>query len=121
MQDERPGDDAEAGGRMRRARRWAADRPSACAVVASLLLTAVVLAVLPWLRSQGQPAWNASTALLVVTFFLAQSCVIDIEFRRQSRSVSLSEIPFVLGLLFLAPLPFLVARLTGGLLSQVVV
>jgi diguanylate cyclase (GGDEF)-like protein len=107
---------------MLRARRWAADHPSACAAVASLLLACVVVAVTPFLlAADGKAFHRGDVALLLTTFFVAQSCVLDIEFRRQSRSVSLSEIPFVLGLLFLGPLPFLLCRVGGGVLSQVLV
>ena len=108
---------------MRRAHRWAAGRPSACAVAASLLLLCVVAAVLPVLShahsSERTHAW--ALLALTATFFAAQSFSVDVEFRRQSRSVSLSEIPFVLSLVFLAPGAFLVVRTLGGALSQVLV
>jgi diguanylate cyclase (GGDEF)-like protein len=115
--------DAEVGGRMRRARRWAAARPAACAVAASLLLLCVVAGLAPTVLAHGagQSRPVVVIGLLLVTFALAQACVVDVEFRRQSRSVSLSEIPFLLGLLFLSPMSFVAARVLGGVASQLAV
>ncbi|MCW2706589.1 MAG: Diguanylate cyclase/phosphodiesterase [Frankiales bacterium] len=115
--------DAEVGGRMRRARRWAAGRPAACAAAASLLLLCVVAALTPTVvaHEAGRPRAVVTTGVLLLIFAVAQACVVDIEFRRQTRSVSLSEIPFLLGLLCLSPMSFLAARVLGGFASQVAV
>ena len=59
--------------------------------------------------------------VLAVLFGLAQSFTINIQVKREARSVSLSDAPFALGLLTVAPGAFVVARLVGGLASQIVV
>ena len=53
-------------------------------------------------------------ALMVVLFFAAERFVIDIELRREVHSISLSEVPLVLGLFFMAPGALVVARLLGS-------
>ena len=59
--------------------------------------------------------------VLAVLFGLAQSFTINIQVKREARSVSLSDAPFALGLLTCLPGAFVVARLVGGLASQIVV
>jgi diguanylate cyclase (GGDEF)-like protein len=58
---------------------------------------------------------------LAVLFGLAQSFTINIQVKREARSVSLSDAPFALGLLTAAPGAFVVARVVGGVASQIVV
>jgi diguanylate cyclase (GGDEF)-like protein len=58
---------------------------------------------------------------LAVLIALAQSFTINIQVKREARSVSLSDAPFALGLLTAAPGAFVVARLVGGVASQIVV
>ena len=53
-------------------------------------------------------------ALLVV---LAETAQVHVEIRRQTVSLSLSELPLVLGLFLLDPVPLLLARVGGGLLA----
>jgi len=52
--------------------------------------------------------------VLVLLFLVAESFVIDVELRREVHSISLSEIPLVLGLFFAAPGMLIVARLSGS-------
>jgi hypothetical protein len=54
--------------------------------------------------------------VLVVLVVLAESAQVHVEIRRQTVSLSLSELPLVLGLFLLDPLPLLLARVVGGLL-----
>src|SRR4051812_18886084 len=59
--------------------------------------------------------------VLAALFGLAQSFTINIQVKREARSVSLSDTPFALGLLTVAPAAFVVARVVGGVVSQIVV
>ena len=54
---------------------------------------------------------------LVLLFVLAETAQVHVEIRRQTLSLSLSELPLVLGLFLLDPLPLLLARMAGGLLA----
>ncbi|HVU71665.1 MAG TPA: EAL domain-containing protein [Mycobacteriales bacterium] len=63
---------------------------------------------------------HLSWAVLAVAFAVAQTATIEVQTGRESRSVSLTEIPFVMGLLALSPTAFLVARMTGGSVAQAV-
>ena len=47
-------------------------------------------------------------------FLLAEVCVVHLQFRREAYSFSLSEIPLVLGLFFLAPAALVLAQLVGS-------
>jgi hypothetical protein len=58
--------------------------------------------------------------LLVLLFAVAQSSVVDIQVKRQARSISLTDAPFVLGLFLVAPMPFVAARVLGGFGTQLV-
>jgi len=52
--------------------------------------------------------------VLVLVFLAAEVFVIDVELRREVHSISLSEIPVVLGLFFVSPVGLIVARLVGS-------
>ena len=62
----------------------------------------------PYLASPTLPWW-----VLALAFAATESSVLHIQRGRQARSVSLSELPLVLGLFFAAPLALLVGRLVG--------
>ena len=55
--------------------------------------------------------------VLVVLVVLAEIAQVHVEIRRQTVSLSLSELPLVLGLFLLDPLPLLLVRVVGGLLA----
>jgi diguanylate cyclase (GGDEF)-like protein len=59
-------------------------------------------------------------SVLAVVFALAQSITINLQVKREARSVSLSDTPFVLGLFVVSPANFVLARVTGGVAAQVV-
>jgi diguanylate cyclase (GGDEF)-like protein len=62
-------------------------------------------------QSFGTPAlWLG----LVVAFALAEHIAIHLPLRRSAHSLPLDELPFVIGLVFIAPLGLLTARLVGG-------
>ena len=62
----------------------------------------------PYLASPTLPWW-----VLALAFAATESSVLHIQRGRQARSVSMSELPLVLGLFFAAPLALLVGRLVG--------
>jgi diguanylate cyclase (GGDEF)-like protein len=67
---------------------------------------------------RGLPALSAPIfipwPLLAVAFFITETKVIDVHFRRESHSFSLSELPSVIGFFFLAPTEYLIALLVGS-------
>ena len=52
--------------------------------------------------------------VLALLFLVAEIFVIDVELRREVHSISLSEVPLVLGLFFATPALLIVARLAGS-------
>jgi len=88
---------------------------------AALASAGLALASLVALSGSSSPALPLPWVALAAGFALAQFSVVNVQIGREARSVSLSEVPFVLGLLALSPAAFLVARLAGGLATQVVV
>ena len=57
---------------------------------------------------------------LAIGFYLAETNVVHLEFRRQAHSFSLSEIPLVIGLVFATPVDFVLAHLVGAGLGLIV-
>jgi diguanylate cyclase (GGDEF)-like protein len=86
--------------------------------ITALALLVFGLTVLP-LRatavSVGIP-WYALAAL----FYAAEILVVHFQFRREVHTFSLSEIPFVLGLLFATPVDFVLANVIGAALALVI-
>jgi diguanylate cyclase (GGDEF)-like protein len=68
----------------------------------------------PYLASPTLPWW-----VLALAFAATESSVLHIQRGRQARSVSMSELPLVLGLFFAAPLALLAGRLIGCLVTLV--
>jgi diguanylate cyclase (GGDEF)-like protein len=90
------------------------------AVVAALLGLATVLVVPlaqrgPFLPSPTLPWW-----VLALAFAAAESSVLHIQRGREARSISMSELPLVLGLFFASPIALLVGRLVGGAVMLIV-
>jgi diguanylate cyclase (GGDEF)-like protein len=63
----------------------------------------------PFLPSPTVPWW-----VLAIAFAATESSVLHIQRDREARSVSMSELPLVLGLFFASPLALLVGRLVGA-------
>jgi diguanylate cyclase (GGDEF)-like protein len=77
------------------------------------------LAFLPHLageRPMSVPWW-----LLIVGFACAQSCLVHVQAGRDTRSVSLTEIPLVVGLFVVSPIGLVAGRVLGGFVAQVAV
>jgi diguanylate cyclase (GGDEF)-like protein len=107
-----------------------ADRPrtrSAAVVAATVSVPlAIGSALLWWTAGTVAPALPSSPIVLpwplLLTFFaIAQIAPMHIQVGRHYRSMSLTEVPFVLGLLFLSPGWFVIARTVGGISAELVV
>src|SRR5436190_9208872 len=61
-----------------------------------------------------QPPFEFQWYVLAAGFCLAEIFVVHVEFRRDAHSVSLSEIPLVLGLFFAQPGSLVLAQLVGA-------
>ena len=82
----------------------------------ALSLFALLVVPLP-ARSVGPSMpWLALAAL----FYAAEILVVHFQFRREIHTFSLSEIPFVLGLLFATPVEFVLANVAGAALALVI-
>ena len=80
------------------------------ASLAALLSAAVAAAGLDSVDNPFEIPWWGIAGL----FFLAEVYVVHLQFRREAHSFSLSEIPLVLGLFFLAPAALVLAQLVGS-------
>ena len=85
------------------------------------LLTAVIASIafsIFWTQVRGLPFPAAPVRIpwlvLAAVFALAEVFVVHVEFRRDSYSFSVSEVPLVLGLLFTRPEHLMLAQLVGA-------
>jgi diguanylate cyclase (GGDEF)-like protein len=73
---------------------------------------------------EGSPLHHRALSLpwwvLAALFVGAHTLVLNIQAGRETRSIVLTEIPFVLGLALAAPLVFVTARITGAVTAQAV-
>jgi diguanylate cyclase (GGDEF)-like protein len=85
------------------------------AFIALLGLTAlaIYLVVLAHVTAARQPV-DVPWPVLSLAFFLAELKVVDVHFRREKHSFSLSEFPAVLGLFLLSPHDYFLAMLIGS-------
>jgi diguanylate cyclase (GGDEF)-like protein len=81
----------------------------ATAAVAAVLHVKVVQQLEPFPAELRVPWWG-----LAVLFALAELCAIHLEFRRESHTFTLSELPLVAGLLFGTPAGLVAGRLLGA-------
>src|SRR3954471_16364764 len=82
-------------------------------IVVLLVLTALVgrpLLDVPTLSGAVRVPWW----LLALGFAATEACVLHIQIKREAQTVSISELPLVLGLFFASPLHLLVGRLVGS-------
>ena len=82
----------------------------------AMSLFALLVAPLPAQSVGRQMPWLALAAL----FYAAEILVVHFQFRRETHTFSLSEIPFVLGLLFATPVEFVLANVAGAALALVI-
>jgi diguanylate cyclase (GGDEF)-like protein len=88
---------------------------------ALVLAMAVVLALLavvtgrPWLDAAAPgTALHLPWWLLAGGFAATEACVLHIQMKREATTVSISELPLVLGLFFASPVQLLLGRLVGS-------
>jgi len=86
-----------------------------------VLAVAAALLVLGWAAAQPldlHTPFSTSVALpwwaWALAFVATEACVLNIQVRRQGQTVSLSELPLVLGFFFCAPLVLVAGRLIGS-------
>ena len=103
-----------------RLRRWPALAQVSLIIT---VLAAVALALLP-LTTQAVPLSTGPDIpwwLLTLLFALVEACVLHVQVRREAQTVSLCEIPLVLGLFFCDPSTLVLARVLGPFLVFVLV
>jgi diguanylate cyclase (GGDEF)-like protein len=82
------------------------------------LLGAAFLCLTSWLADPASAQFQLPWWLLFGLFVVAQSTVLNVQIEREARSISLTEIPFVLGLAFATPLTFVVVRVVASLTTE---
>jgi diguanylate cyclase (GGDEF)-like protein len=87
---------------------------AALGAVAAVLLVTVV-APMDQIEAGTRLPWP----LLVALFAASEVFVVHMTINRNAHSLSLSEIPLVLGMAFTAPVPFVFARVTGAALALI--
>ena len=113
--------DAHSGGYVRLGRGWlrragggvASGRVWTFIALLAVTALAIYLVRLAGIEAPTQPfviAWP----VLALAFFLAELKVVDVHFRREKHSFSLSEFPAVLGLFLLSPHDYFLAMLVGS-------
>src|SRR6476646_7515258 len=83
--------------------------------IAGVLFGAFAVHIEPLAAPFSIPWW-----MLALGFYLAETNVVHLEFRRQAHTFSLSEIPFVLGLVFVDPTGFVLAAVIGSAIGLVI-
>jgi diguanylate cyclase (GGDEF)-like protein len=81
----------------------------ALAVAATILFVVDVRRLSP----AGAP-FEIPWPVIAAIFYLAEVKVVEVHFRRETHSFSLSEVPAVIGLFFLSPLEYVLALLVGS-------
>ncbi len=84
-------------------------------VSAAVLVAGVVVKLEPLPAPISIPWW-----ILAIGFYFAETNVVHLEFRRQAHTFSLSEIPFVVGLVFVTPVQFVLAIVVGSAVGLIV-
>ena len=70
--------------------------------------------------NSGRAVTNVPWPVFSLGFFLVEVKVVEVYFRRERHSFSLSEVPAVFGLFYLTPMQYLVAMMVGSGLALVV-
>jgi diguanylate cyclase (GGDEF)-like protein len=97
----------------RRMRLPAALRVWAFSVALAATATVVFLADVRYLTPVAAP-FHIPWPVIAALFYLVEVKVVEVHFRRETHSFSLSEVPAVVGLFFLGPLEYLLALLVGS-------
>jgi diguanylate cyclase (GGDEF)-like protein len=112
---EMPGTQPNTGARRRPNGWWRTPDARVGALTIALTLTAVAVQM-AWLAGGVPPIGQNVTRLVVlaVLFALAEKFVVTFPVRRGSHTLSLSEIPLVLGLVMIHPVLLVAVRVVGG-------
>jgi diguanylate cyclase (GGDEF)-like protein len=112
---------SEVGDDRRRAHRFALPPwARVWAFTFGLALLAILLEILVMARHPSAAApFRIPWPLIAAGFCLAESKVVDVHFRREQHSFSLSEFPAVIGLFLLSPTDYVLAVLVGSAVALV--
>lgn len=118
VQSERPGESA---GYTRHLRKGLTSRRARVAALAVALAAVALVAYLVFLDGihSGRGATAIPWPAFALGFFLVEVKVVEVYFRRERHSFSLSEVPAVLGLFYLSPPEYLAAVVVGSGLALV--
>jgi diguanylate cyclase (GGDEF)-like protein len=102
-----------ASARTRRMRLPAALRVWAFSLSLAVVATIVFLADVRFLGPVPAP-FDVPWPVIAALFYLAEVKVVEVHFRRETHSFSLSEVPAVIGLFLLGPIEYVLALLVGS-------
>jgi diguanylate cyclase (GGDEF)-like protein len=88
--------------------------------VGSLVALALGSLGVLWTQTGTIAAFHIPWFLLAAMFYLAETCLVHLHFRRGAHSFSMSEVPLVLGLFFATPRELLLAQFAGCALALAV-
>src|SRR5665213_211659 len=91
-----------------------------CLFVGVLVALAIAGLGMLWTETSTVAAFHLPWVLLATMFYVAETCLVHLHFRRGAHSFSMSEIPLVLGLFFATPRELLLAQLAGCALALAV-
>ncbi|MGH8888170.1 MAG: putative bifunctional diguanylate cyclase/phosphodiesterase [Acidothermaceae bacterium] len=88
--------------------------------VGALIVLACGGVALFWTQTTVIATFHLPWPLLAMLFYLAETCLVHLHFRRGAHSFSMSEVPLVLGLFFATPRELLLAQFLGCALALAV-
>ncbi|MGY1724583.1 putative bifunctional diguanylate cyclase/phosphodiesterase [Blastococcus sp. SYSU DS0533] len=97
-----------------RARRPATRAPALVLLMTVAQLALAALVGLPFADAAPLATVSLPWWALAIGFAATEACVFHVQTKREARTVSVSELPLVLGLFFASPLQLLVGRLVGS-------
>ncbi|MEY2404133.1 MAG: hypothetical protein QOD38_1684, partial [Acidimicrobiaceae bacterium] len=102
-------------------RKTTAGARSVLPLTACLFAIGATTAVWTWSLPPVLRGLTIPLPLLAVIFLIAEVCVLHVYVQRQAHTFSLSEIPLVLGLVFVSPGVLLIARLAGSAVALIAI
>jgi diguanylate cyclase (GGDEF)-like protein len=92
------------------------------ALIGGLVLVSVMLAVaLDWVGVSREHRLSAPWWVMAAGFALTESAVLHVQTRREAQTVSISELPLVVGLFLAEPADLVIGRLVGSLVVLLLV
>ncbi len=98
-----------------RARRLSGTQKVWLLIAATLPATVAVAAIADRLP-HPEPVYRIPWPAMALLFYLAELAVVHYQFRRDAHSFSMSEVPLVAGLFFMAPIPLILAQAAGSMI-----